>query len=88
MTIGQDKKLGQVGAAVREIFETIEKIEAVLETLENQLNPILNSPRVEEDRPEDVEKEMVPLASDLRKGYRSLQSIFARLSKVSDRIEL
>lgn len=85
---GQVKSVGQVGAAVRELFETIEKIEAVLETLEKQLNPILDSPRVEEGHPEDEEKAMVPLADDLRKGYRALQKIFVRLSEVSDRLEL
>ncbi len=85
----QVKPVGQVAVAVRELFETIDKTLAVLDTLEKQLGPILNTLHIELAIEEDMkEKEIVPLASDLRKGYRSLQAILNRLSRVSDRIEL
>lgn len=84
-----EQKNGQVTSKVDEVLAAIEDLEKAVNFLEERLTPVLNHHLVsKEEDSKQPEKELVPLASQLRKCAGNIRVLSARLNAIRHRTEL
>jgi len=81
-------KQGQISAELQELFAAQEAVSKSVGELEKALLPVLLSPQIETRNDAKPDKELVPLAHELRKSRTALLSLTNKLDKMRQRVEL
>lgn len=84
----QEEVQGQVQAQIQELSGTLGELDTAINALDARLVSVLDRPRVKEDEKTLPNKELVPLAENLRNEVTVLHRLVATLNILRQRVEL